>query len=400
MSAVRAETPHDWKGRQEAGSSERREAEALAARIHDFIAHSMSAWTADPGDLDRLLLAGFEHQVRWNPAYARYAAARGQTPETTGSALDIPPIPARAFGHLRLATFPPELTRRRFRSSGTTGGARAVLELDQLALEVYDAALLPAFRRALLPDAADLAWIALLPDPALEPESSLAYMVGSAARAHGVTPAYFGRSGGGLDLAGASAALAACARDRMPVLVLTTALALYALTGALGTGKHACTIQLPPGSRIMETGGFKGRRREVERGALYAAAGARLGVPETAIIGEYGMTEMVSQFYDVAPVTSRIKGGPPWVRTLVVDPVTLSPVGEGDEGILLHQDAAARSSAVALLTEDRARRSDRGFELLGRMPGAEARGCSLAFDELVRAGGGGAGDRPGSAAGA
>ncbi len=138
-----------------AAPAERREAEALAARIHDFIARTATAWSADPAELDALLLAGFAHQVRWNAAYARYAAARGATPESTGRALDIPPIPARAFGLARLATFPPELTRRRFRSSGTTGGARAVLELDALALAIYDAALRPAFRRSLLPDAGE-----------------------------------------------------------------------------------------------------------------------------------------------------------------------------------------------------------------------------------------------------
>ena len=379
MSSVRTGTPP----LQPAATSERSEAEALAARIHDFIVRTAPSWTADPDELDALLLAGFAHQVRWNAAYARYAVARGATPGSIGRALDIPPIPARAFGLARLATFPAELTCRRFRSSGTTGGARAVLELDPLGLALYDAALVSAFRRALLPDGADLRWVALLPDPAHEPESSLAYMVGSAARAHGVEPAYFGRSGGELDVSGARSILAAGGRDGAPVLLLATALALDALLTALA-GDDA-TIPLPRGSRIMETGGFKGRRREVERDALYANAGARLDVPEVAIIGEYGMTEMVSQFYDMTHDAPRIKEGPPWVRTLVVDPVTLAPVGEGEEGVLLHQDAAAFSSAVALLTEDRARPAPcGGFELLGRMPGATARGCSLALDAFVR----------------
>jgi len=393
MSSLTTRTAPASRG---APSAERRDAAALAARLHDFIARTSATWSADPAELDALLLAGFAHQVRWNAAYARFAAARGASPESTGRALDIPAIPARAFGLARLATFPPELTSRRFRSSGTTGDARAVLELDPLGLELYDAALRPAFRRALLADGAALRWIALLPDPALATESSLAYMVGSAARTEGVSPAYFGQPGGDVDLSGAIAALAAATRDGAPVLLLTTALALDALCAALAAGAGPRTIALPSGSRLMETGGFKGRRREIERDALYAEAGARLGVPESAILGEYGMTEMVSQFYDAPPPASsprdaadsraRIKHGPPWVRTLVVDPVTLAPVTGGEEGVLLHHDAAAMSSTVALLTEDRARPlPGGGFELLGRMPGATARGCSLALDALVRA---------------
>jgi hypothetical protein len=123
------------------------------------------------------------------------------------------------------------------------------------------------------------------------------------------------------------------------------------------------------------------------------------------VIGEYGMTEMTSQFYDPSfraavlapPVASheatghrddhepRCMVGPPWVRTRVVDPLTLAEVPPGEEGLLLHLDPAARSSTVALLTEDRGRMHAGGFELLGRMPGAEARGCSLALDELLQA---------------
>jgi hypothetical protein len=138
----------------------------------------------------------------------------------------------------------------------------------------------------------------------------------------------------------------------------------------------------------METGGFKGQRRAVERPVLYSALSERFEVPVHAIVGEYGMTEMVSQFYDAAPaddpMAPRRKTPPPWVVSLVLDPHTLEPVEEGEEGVLLHLDPAARSSAVALLTEDRGRRMGDGFELLGRMPGAAARGCSLALDEILR----------------
>ncbi len=375
-------------------NAERREAADLDRRILALLQSTGAVWHADPDLLDDLLLDVFAYQARWNPFYGRYAAERGATPGRLSSWQEIPPVPARAFGRLRMATFAGEAVRS-FRSSGTSGGPRAVLELDTL--DLYDAALYPAFVRHLLPDRAALSWVALLPDPEEARDSSLAYMIGSAARRTGAAPSYWVREGA-LDIAGARSTLAALARAREPVLLLGTAIALLAITDALAAEK--ARIALAPGSRVMETGGFKGLRRTVERQALYHAISGRLEIPMTSIVGEYGMTEMVSQFYDTTlcdtmtqanavtgdDVSSRAMEPPPWVRSLVLDPNTLEPVGYGEEGVLLHFDPAARSSAVALLTEDRGRRRGSGFELRGRMPGAEARGCSLALDEILRLG--------------
>lgn len=385
--------------------SEREEARELDRRILDLVSRAGAMWEADPDAVNDLMLAVFAHQVRWNPAYARFAAARGARPEHLSSWQEIPPVPARAFGHLRMATFPPTARLRSFRSSGTTGGPRAVLELDTLTL--YDAVLVPAFGRHLLPDRAHLQWIALLPDPGEAEDSSLAYMVGSAARHFGARPRYWVRADGTLDREGAVNDLRAESRAGEPVLLLGTAIALLAVVDSLA----GTPIELAPGSRVMETGGFKGQRRRVERHVLYARTSESLGVPVCAIVGEYGMTEMVSQFYDSTladsmaggteddrsregaagdapdaddPRAPRLKSAPPWVRSLVLDPRTLGPVGDGEEGVLLHADPAARSSAVSLLTEDRARRTGERFELVGRMPGADARGCSLALDEMLQ----------------
>jgi hypothetical protein len=371
-------------------ATEAREARALDERIHAAIARAAASWSLDSETLDRLLLDVFAHQVRWNPAYARYAARRGGDLDRVATPADIPPIPARAFTRLRMATFPPEQTIRRFRSSGTTGGPRAVLELSREQLALYDSALLPPFRRFLLPGR-ELAWVALVADPRVAPESSLSAMLGSAARQLGSEVAYFGVAGGGIDVALARAALETHSAKGTPVLLLATALALDALASALA--RDGARLPLPPGSRVMETGGFKGRKKELERGALVTEIAARLDVPAVAVIGEYGMTEMTSQFYDPAfyeHVTGATPGprrmaAPPWVKTRIVDPITLADVPSGEPGLLLHLDPAARSSAVALLTEDCGRQVAGGFELLGRMPGAEPRGCSLAVDDLVRA---------------
>jgi len=156
---------------------------------------------------------------------------------------------------------------------------------------------------------------------------------------------------------------------------------------------------LPSGSRIMETGGFKGRSREVPRSELYRGLARATGVPTGRIVNEYGMTELLSQFYEPVllesdraskdtrdELASRRHVGPPWMRTRILDPVTLEPVPEGSEGILAHYDLANLGSVCAVLTEDRGVRVADGFRLHGRTPGAEPRGCSLTMEEFLRAG--------------
>ncbi len=148
--------------------------------------------------------------------------------------------------------------------------------------------------------------------------------------------------------------------------------------------------RLPDGSRVMETGGFKGRSRTVPRKELYAAIDSRLGIPSDRIVNEYGMTELLSQLYE--PVLTggpRLHHPPPWVRTRVLDPATLDPLPPGREGLLCHFDLANLGSVCCVLTEDlgveHPEAEGHGFRVLGRNPGAEPRGCSLAMDDLMTA---------------
>ena len=174
---------------------------------------------------------------------------------------------------------------------------------------------------------------------------------------------------------------------------------------------------MPEGSRIMETGGYKGRARALAREDLYRGLTEAFGVPARRIVSEYGMTELLSQFYepvlaetggegdrseavgggggsgwdqvgrarDAGAVTGRFHRGPPWVRTRILDPLTLGEVPEGTPGLLAHVDLANLGSVSAILTEDMGRRVPGGFQLVGRSQGAEPRGCSLAMEDFLGA---------------
>ncbi|HEY6460439.1 MAG TPA: acyl-protein synthetase, partial [Polyangiaceae bacterium] len=166
-------------------------------------------------------------------------------------------------------------------------------------------------------------------------------------------------------------------------LLLATSFALVHLLDAL----HGERIALPTGSRIMQTGGFKGRSREVGPDELRRSVAEAFEVPEGAVAGEYGMTELSSQFWEaklLEPAASpAVYVEPPWARVVPVDPVSLAPVGHGAIGIARIEDLANVDSAFAVVTQDRVRRVGGHFELLGRSPGAAPRGCSIAIDEML-----------------
>ena len=124
----------------------------------------------------------------------------------------------------------------------------------------------------------------------------------------------------------------------------------------------------------METGGYKGRSRELTKPELHRFIAEQLGVTASEIICEYGMSELSSQAYDGG--TRRFQF-PPWARVQIVSPETGCEVGDGETGLARIYDLANVFSVLAVQTEDLAIRRGDGFELLGRATAAEPRGCSL-----------------------
>jgi hypothetical protein len=141
-------------------------------------------------------------------------------------------------------------------------------------------------------------------------------------------------------------------------------------------------LALPPGSWLLETGGFKGRSREVPKRELYAGMTRLFGVADRAIWNEYGMSELSSQAY--AHGTAGLHRSPAWARVVVCDPATGREVAIGRRGLVRWFDLANVDSAFVLQTLDLAERTRDGFRLIGRLPRTEPRGCSLGTEDLVR----------------
>lgn len=354
--------------------------------------------TLDEAEFDDLALRLFEYQRRYNRPYADYCAALGvsESAPALRSWHDIPAVPAAAFKEAPLATFDPAAAALVFETSGTTGESPGTHFLETAAL--YDAALSAGFDRFMLPDGARLQYLNLVPNPAQRPRSSLGYMMARVARERGGDRTGWYLQGEALAFdAFVSDARAAAAADR-PVCIAATAFALSHVLDRMD--RIGLRLSMAAGSRVMETGGFKGRARVVDRAELYARAASALGIGPSAIVAEYGMTELSSQYYDDVLLGTggdvpgpRRKVAPPWLRTRVVGPNGRA-LPDGTVGALVHVDLANRSSCMAIATEDLGVRlgrhppaaGDPGLVLIGRERGAALRGCSLDAEALLQAG--------------
>ncbi|MSP93130.1 MAG: hypothetical protein EXR79_15240 [Myxococcales bacterium] len=394
---------------------------------------SGAPWATDTDvtHFEDLALRLFALQYETIPAYQALCNARGLVPGNVRESADIPLVPVSAFKSHRVHTDAAERwPAYTFHTSGTSDGRPGIVRLADTAL--YDGSLQAAFQHFVVPEAQPdrapvrFRCISLVPTAAARPHSSLGYMVrrlaqrwddglGSQHIGNDEPEGRWGTSGawrnaaearqamtspdagagsadiGALDLSGLHAALERAVRHEVPVLLLTTSVALARW---FEVAPAQWQIELPAGSRVMDTGGAKGRHVEIDRAAQHAELVRRLGVPASHVIGEFGMTELASQRYETTLRSAhagdvegaRAFAGPPWLQTRVLRPADRSGAGPGDTGMLAHIDLANLDHGAFVLTADLGRAVDMagggGIELSGRVPGAEWRGCGLDVEDL------------------
>ncbi len=126
-------------------------------------------------------------------------------------------------------------------------------------------------------------------------------------------------------------------------------------------------------AKIIETGGMKGRRKELSKAELHTELCLGLGVD--FVSSEYGMTELLSQAYSLK---NGVFVSPPWMKVLfrdVYDPLTL--VSSEKSGGINVIDLANINSCSFIQTQDLGRKTPDGFILEGRIDLADIRGCNL-----------------------
>jgi hypothetical protein len=270
---------------------------------------------------------------------------------------DIPAMPIGFFKTETVQTgnYEPALY---FESSGTTGTEQSKHYIKDEA--VYQQSFLTAFEAVYGP-INNWCIIGLLPAYLERPHSSLVYMV-----EHLIKASNHAKSGFYLyDHEALANTLKANETAGQKTLLIGVTFALL---------DFAQNFPMPLSyTTILETGGMKGRRKELTRQEVHAALMDAFNV--TSIHGEYGMTELLSQAYATG---NGIYKCPPWMRVLVSeeeDPLTIKTSGRGSLQVI---DLANIHSCAFIATEDiGAVYEDGSFEVFGRMDHSALRGCSL-----------------------
>jgi phenylacetate-coenzyme A ligase PaaK-like adenylate-forming protein len=317
----------------------------------------------------------FEWQFSQVPAYRRLCEAHGVTPETLATWREIPAAPQQLFKQTMLYAHELKTPEAIYVTSGTSTGQPGRQHL--LSNDIYRNVSIAGARRAGLL-AKDVEMHFLVPSPREAPFSSLSTMFGFWQKEQRLTGPRFWVRDGHFAFAKLRETLQVQLKARKPIAICGTAFSFVHLIDAWA---DLPPLKLPRGSWLLETGGFKGRSREVSKAELYAEMARIFGVHDDSIWNEYGMSELSSQGY--AHGTNGLHETPPWARVLVCDPASGREVAVGRQGLVRWIDLANTDSVMALQTLDLAERTARGFRLIGRMARTEPRGCSLSAEDIA-----------------
>jgi len=246
---------------------------------------------------------------------------------------EIPLVPTSAFAGHAIATFPPAEAVRIFESSGTTRGTRSRHYFRDLSL--YRATTIAAFKRI------GTFQVKSLIDPSAS--SSLSCMV---------------------DWIKEESTIGA------PSFVIGTAFAYVHLID------EGFRDPLSPGSVVAETGGYKGKGREVSKEELYRGISEVFSIGQECIMSEYGMCELSTSFWEEKGARGFVI--PHWARVRLIDPETMEDTA--GQGVIAIYDLANLESSISILTSDIGSFLNGRLILHGRMSRAPQKGCSLLID--------------------
>ncbi|MCK0134283.1 acyl transferase [Arenibacter sp. S6351L] len=309
-------------------------------------------------EFNAMALKTFQVQFHENLVYQEFCRHLGKNVSSVKTIEDIPFLPIEFFKSKKVicGSFVPQIT---FTSSGTTGSEVSKHYVKNLKL--YEQSYLSAFRQ-FYGDIEDYCVLALLPSYLEREGSSLIYMANDLINKSGHSESGFYLD----DLDRLQKTLVELDSHDTKILLLGVSFALLDMTERFQL-KLKNTV-------VMETGGMKGRKKELIREELHQLLKKGFGV--TSIHSEYGMTELLSQAY------SQGNGrffSPKWMKVLTretEDPLTLQK--EGKTGGVNIIDLANIHSCSFIATQDLGKvHTDGSFEILGRFDHSDIRGCNL-----------------------
>ncbi|AUC82611.1 acyl transferase [Lacinutrix sp. Bg11-31] len=305
-----------------------------------------------------MALQVFKFQFENNPVYRSFCDLLYKNPSDIKTVEAIPFLPIQFFKSHHILSSKNNIAKT-FASSGTTGSVTSKHYITDVS--IYEDSFNYGFN-AFYGDIKDYVVLALLPSYLEREGSSLIYMVDSL-----IKDSNHPESGFYLDnLSALSETLKRLDSEGKKVLLIGVSFALLDLVETYAFNLNN-TI-------IMETGGMKGRRKELVREELHSILKSGFGV--NAIHSEYGMTELLSQGYSKG---NGVFNYPNWMRIITRDTEdALTIQNSGKTGGINVIDLANINSCSFIATQDLGRvNNDGSFEVIGRFDTSDIRGCNL-----------------------
>jgi len=308
-------------------------------------------------DFKREALKIFRHQFENNSVYRSFCDLLYKHPSDVSEIEQIPFLPISFFKTRKVisSTQNAEIV---FSSSGTTGSQTSKHFVTDVSL--YEESYCAAFEY-FYGDVKDYVVLALLPSYLEREGSSLIYMVNDliAKSNHADSGFYLN------DLDALIKKIISLEKKSKKTLLISVSFALLDLVE-----KYTFNLK---NTIVMETGGMKGKRKELVREELHKTLKIGFGVSQ--VHSEYGMTELLSQAYSSG---NGIFNCPPWMKVLTRDPEDAFSFVKNKTGGLNIIDLANYNSCSFIATEDLGKVfPDGGFEVIGRFSASDIRGCNL-----------------------
>ena len=310
-------------------------------------------------DFLKTTLEVFQFQYQHNHVYQKFCDLLKVIPTEVSTLKDIPFLPIQFFKSEQVLSVSKDATEKIFTSSGTTGSLTSKHYVTDLS--IYEESFNSAFQQ-FYGNASDYVILALLPSYLERDGSSLIYMADALIKQSKHPDSGFYLH----NLSELAAKLKALDAQGQKVLLIGVSFALLDLV-------ESEAFQLN-NTIIMETGGMKGRRKEMIREELHKQLIQGFGV--TKIHSEYGMTELLSQAYSNGDGVFKC---PAFMTLLIRDPEdALSYVGNHKTGGINVIDLANINSCSFIATQDLGKQLNHDtFEILGRFDHSDIRGCNL-----------------------
>lgn len=309
-------------------------------------------------DFNKITLGVFRFQYDNNPVYRKFSDLLNIDPRQVKTLDKIPFLPIDFFKSHTVLSSKDEI-QKTFTSSGTTGAKTSKHHVTDLS--IYEQSFNLGFQR-FYGDIKDYVVLALLPSYLEREGSSLIYMAQHLIEKSGHSDSGFYLN----NLSELQSKLISLDNQGQKVLLIGVSFALLDLAENFQFNLKN-TI-------IMETGGMKGRRKEMIREELHHILKKGFGV--SAIHSEYGMTELLSQAYSFG---NGIFECPPWMKILIRDPEDAqSYLKTNSTGGINVIDLANINSCSFIATQDLGKKAENNsIEIMGRFDNSDIRGCNL-----------------------